>query len=480
MAALALPGLGHADTAIFSLQSRTLPPVKANGTRYTYSLATVTNPTAYYGNCSNYNALPYVLVTPGAFGNFLTDPTGQTNFYLKLTKMVYALAPKCIRVIGIEAPDYSVFDYPGSIVLPADIVGADYWVNLPMRRASTYLRDVIRDVQGQGAFAYAPRWFLQGGSGSSMYSAKLLDSYRNSTDANASGFVFPIATILESLPSSGNLYKACRYSNDVAVVKQVANTIYRPIFGYQANPTTFVEACTNIVANPNSHNWNFLAGDGLAYYTAQGKRIYVMNGANDDLYKNGTSYLADSWTMDQLLIDFSSVTRKCAGQPFYNSSVIYDRNAFFNCDIGTYAGLYQGGGHGPVASSNPYAIDDLANTAIGPGVVRGTIDGVAGNAVSGWACAYASRTPISVHLYVGGSAGIGTLIGSYPANNASEPAVASVCSGRGTAYRFSIPLPLAVRQAHAGKRIYIHGIHPTGAYNNDLLANSGVFSVPAP
>ncbi|TXH69892.1 MAG: hypothetical protein E6Q88_08895 [Lysobacteraceae bacterium] len=114
------------------------------------------------------------------------------------------------------------------------------------------------------------------------------------------------------------------------------------------------------------------------------------------------------------------------------------------------------------------------------GTIRGVIDGVVNNSVNGWACSYGSSLSVDVHLYVGGSAGSGTVIGGYGSDNVSEIQVAQACGSIGKAYRFSIPLSTATRRAHAGKKIYIHGIHPTGAYSNALISNSGVFAVPAP
>ncbi len=119
------------------------------------------------------------------------------------------------------------------------------------------------------------------------------------------------------------------------------------------------------------------------------------------------------------------------------------------------------------------------------GQTRGVIDGVASQRVNGWACSYGARIPVDVHLYVGGPAGVGTGIGSYPSDFASTTvadrnAVASACGSDGVAYRFSIRLPLSVRQAHQGKKIYVYAIHPTGALPNNVTSNSGVFPVPVP
>ncbi len=119
------------------------------------------------------------------------------------------------------------------------------------------------------------------------------------------------------------------------------------------------------------------------------------------------------------------------------------------------------------------------------GQTKGVIDGVVNSRVNGWACSYGARIPIDVHLYVGGPAGVGTGIGSYTSDFASTSdadriAVANACGSDGVAYRFSIRLPLSVRQTHQGKKIYIYGIHPNGTLPNNVVGNSGVFSVPVP
>lgn len=119
------------------------------------------------------------------------------------------------------------------------------------------------------------------------------------------------------------------------------------------------------------------------------------------------------------------------------------------------------------------------------GQTKGVIDGVVSQRVNGWACSYGARIPVDVHLYVGGPPGVGTGIGSYPSDFASTTvadrnAVANACGSDGVAYRFSIRLPLSVRQAHQGKKIYIYAIHPTGGLPNNAVGNSGVFPVPVP
>lgn len=474
LALLALPGISQAAgtyNGIFTLQPRTTAAGKQ------FYLATV--PSSYYTHCpAGYNNLPYLMIAPGGYGNFTTDPTGHDNYYTNITNTAYALRGKCIRVISIEAPNYSVFDYPetSALQLPADTVNTDYWANLPPRRAAAYLRDTIINIQADAAYKFAPRWFLRGGSASSMYAAKLIDVYGTAAAAGAAGFKYPKTLILESLPSSGNVYNACRYSTPNSLVRSIADTLYQYPFGYPG-----VTACQNIIANPNSHNWKFYNGLGLATYTGLGNNLFIMNGADDSIYKDNPSIVGDSWTMDKLLSDFVVNTGKCSGQAFSGSNSIaaVNRDVFFDCDMKTHVGLYRNGGHGPVSVSS-LALDDLVNTAIDPGEVRGIIDPLSGNTINGWACAYTSRTSISVHLYLGGSAGVGTMVGAYDSNKPSEAAVGTACSGRGTAYRFSIPLTLAMRQAYQGKKIYIHAIQPMGTSPNWLVGNSGVYSVPVP
>ena len=117
------------------------------------------------------------------------------------------------------------------------------------------------------------------------------------------------------------------------------------------------------------------------------------------------------------------------------------------------------------------------------GEVLGHIDSAlpqgSGAVVNGWACHQGWEGSINVHLYVGGSAGVGTLVTAATANGASEAAVATACGSTGTAYRFAISMTPEQRSAHAGQPVYVHGISPVGN-DNLLLENSGTHTVPAP
>jgi hypothetical protein len=114
--------------------------------------------------------------------------------------------------------------------------------------------------------------------------------------------------------------------------------------------------------------------------------------------------------------------------------------------------------------------------------VTGNIDGAptaASPSVGGWACSTGLTQSITVEMFVGGpSGGGGTLIGSYTANQPSEPAVATSCHTSGANYRFSIPLATATRSQDAGEPIYMYGVSPVGN-SNAALSNSGVYTVPA-
>jgi YD repeat-containing protein len=116
--------------------------------------------------------------------------------------------------------------------------------------------------------------------------------------------------------------------------------------------------------------------------------------------------------------------------------------------------------------------------------IVGNIDGItidaSGNAVlTGWACSTNLAQSINVDLYVGGPAGSGTGIGRYTANLPSESAVATQCKVSSGNYRFQIPITAAMRSQYVGQAIYVHGISPVGN-DNSLLAQSGIYTVPAP
>ncbi|WP_223619063.1 Ig-like domain-containing protein [Lysobacter sp. ESA13C] len=149
-----------------------------------------------------------------------------------------------------------------------------------------------------------------------------------------------------------------------------------------------------------------------------------------------------------------------------------------NVAVGTYSVYAKAvDNNGGATSSAPVSVT-VTQTE-----VTGSIDtvGLANGEykVFGWACSTGRNQSIDVHMYVGGAYGTGTFVAVQTANQPSEPAVAATCHAQGTAYRFSIPLTPTMRQEHANKKIYIHGISPEGG-SSPLLNGSAVYSVPAP
>lgn len=112
-----------------------------------------------------------------------------------------------------------------------------------------------------------------------------------------------------------------------------------------------------------------------------------------------------------------------------------------------------------------------------PSEVVGNIDEVtADGMIRGWACSKGIDAPIDVHVYLGGAAGVGTFGLSGTADQASEPGVGAACAASGN-HRFSLQMSNALRQQHAGKTIYVHGISPVGQPNK-TIGGSGNFTVP--
>lgn len=115
------------------------------------------------------------------------------------------------------------------------------------------------------------------------------------------------------------------------------------------------------------------------------------------------------------------------------------------------------------------------------GAVTGVIDGVAWESdhllIHGWACQQSVQSSISVHVYVGGAAGTGAILGGYVANQSREMAVSLACSTSGIAHGFTIAIPRVQLSMHEGKAIFVHGISTTNGANL-LLNRSGSSAFP--
>jgi hypothetical protein len=101
-----------------------------------------------------------------------------------------------------------------------------------------------------------------------------------------------------------------------------------------------------------------------------------------------------------------------------------------------------------------------------------------GTVIKNWTCTAGVPQSTNVDLYVGapyGSGGI--MIGRYLANQASEPAVATLCHVASGNYRFTVNLSAATTTQYAGKKIYMYGI-ATYNGNNNQIGNSGNLAIP--
>lgn len=99
--------------------------------------------------------------------------------------------------------------------------------------------------------------------------------------------------------------------------------------------------------------------------------------------------------------------------------------------------------------------------------------------ISGWACDFAKKSQIDLHLYAGADAstGKGTMIGYTVANLASEAAVAFACGdASATGHRFSYKVSSDVVDQNQGKKIYFHGISTSGKANL-AINGSGSFTL---
>ena len=132
-------------------------------------------------------------------------------------------------------------------------------------------------------------------------------------------------------------------------------------------------------------------------------------------------------------------------------------------------------------------ISVLFATAPTPVRAKGHLDGtgeIGGGVlgVAGWSCRYSQSQNIEVALYAGApkDAG-GRYVTHGVANRPREAAVGEACGVR-TASNFGFILELTSnqRQQFAGQRIFVHAV--SGAFNglDELLSNSGVFTITPP
>ncbi|MCM2276813.1 MAG: hypothetical protein NDJ89_01900 [Oligoflexia bacterium] len=138
-------------------------------------------------------------------------------------------------------------------------------------------------------------------------------------------------------------------------------------------------------------------------------------------------------------------------------------------------------GAGPAPSPSPSPIPPPTAT----GEMLGGIDGIETASgryhVWGWACAKGYPRPVGLHLYAGGPYPQGSVLTLTQATSLpGEAGVSRECGlGQGMPIRYRIELTATQIQRHAGKPIYIYGIHPSGDGNlNRLLGGSGFWKMP--
>lgn len=320
---------------------------------------------------------PYIVSFIGAsghFGNVAATNADRNKYYeQKMTYMWDWLTYwNCVRVVSIElptppdgvayngAPYNSYVNYPFETFSGAKLSGSQpvYW---PMSKGAAAVAAITASLQKNASYGYAgaSRWYLHGGSAGAMVSARLIDMLTPQA-VQTTGYKLPEATILESLPISGNMYMMCANSNATSS----ANAIISAVYG---NPST----CANVIANgPGFLNYKVLSDNTVGFYVAgMGKRIHVMMGANDPLWKEDLSATATNVAYDSRKFGWSAQGTvnnyletiglrdiNYCGTRFGSFTTdpywIYDSYAGAYCGPGGRVTFtqYQYGGHGPLSN----------------------------------------------------------------------------------------------------------------------------------
>ena len=186
-------------------------------------------------------------------------------------------------------------------------------------------------------------------------------------------------------------------------------------------------------------------------------------------------------TNQSFTISWSNVSGATSYQLYKNGSNVYSGSSTSKSQSIPASGSYSY--TVKACNSTGCSAASLAHTTVvSASTVKGYIDSVTmvGNSyyANGWACQTGSNTSIQVHLYAGGAEGTGSYFTSGTASNNSGVGVANACGSTGTKHAFSVLISDSVRTAHAGKKLYVHGISTIGG-NNLLISRSGTFSIPA-
>lgn len=427
-----------------------------------------------------WNAAPIVVSFGGGTG-VNNDAVNETNLGRKLSNA-------CVRLVAIQGTYPYLTGAPPQNTLDNGIA---------LKRVTVAAQNMgfaINTIINWTYYSGASHVTVKGGSASGIFGAKVLEQRFGSLTAAPWN---KVRRFVLGGPPAADLAEACKFTADGNTTLQWAMndfTGHATCMAYLDKRKTLAGTWWVYTPDPLLTSFNPTQ---LSQLSSMGMKVNTFVGDRDEIFGYGVAGLncatatnGSCWNGPPGVENYltTSNLRNIPGG-VWRASVSNPRAAkFASASAATTFTTIPEATHssGPDVSSGICDViaEGRVNTnpaaCYDPGNVAGVIDSVQNNTVYGWACANGNPYSIAVHLYVGGSAGTGAVIGGYVANSASEPAVANACGSFGTAYRFQIPLSLATRQAHVGKKVYIHAIQPTGTSPNYLINNSGVFSVPAP
>lgn len=131
----------------------------------------------------------------------------------------------------------------------------------------------------------------------------------------------------------------------------------------------------------------------------------------------------------------------------------------------------------PAETTQPPISETISGNAIG--YVDGVGEGANGSLiVGGWACVPSNSQSIGIQVYAGSSVDYGgNLIGEEIAQRDRELAVSDLCKTTFQKYGFAFAIKAEDRVRLSGKKIYVRGVSKPYGGGNELLSNSGHFTI---
>lgn len=131
----------------------------------------------------------------------------------------------------------------------------------------------------------------------------------------------------------------------------------------------------------------------------------------------------------------------------------------------------------PKIDPSPNPPEIISGNAIG--YIDGVGEGENGSqVVGGWTCVPGNSQSIGIQIYAGSSVDYGgNLIGEEIAQRDREQAVSNLCKTTFQKYGFAIAIKAEDRVRLSGKKIYVRGVSKPYGGNNELLSNSGNFTI---